>query len=75
MHGTPDRRAGDGAGLAGYADYDAALPAWPATAHAFCYGGTYHPDTIDELITKRRVGAIAIRRAAGKAAYAKRLNS
>ena len=40
-----------------------------------CYRGTYHPETIDELITKRRVGAIAIRRAAGKAAYAKRLNS
>lgn len=40
-----------------------------------CYGGTYHPETIDELIAKRRVGAIAIRRAAGKAAYAKRLNS
>ena len=40
-----------------------------------CYGGTYRPDTIDELFTKRRVAAIAIRRAAGKAAYAKRRNS
>ena len=36
------------------------------------YGGDYDPDNIDELITKRRVAAIAIRRAAGKAAYAKR---
>lgn len=36
------------------------------------YGGPYDPDDIDELITKRRVTAIAIRRAAGKAAYAKR---
>ena len=40
-----------------------------------CYGGAYQPNTIDELIAKRRVAAIAIRRAAGKAAYAKRLNS
>ena len=32
----------------------------------------YDPDTFDELITKRRVAAIAIRRATGKAAYAKR---
>ena len=37
--------------------------------------GTYYPETIDKLVTKRRVAAIAIRRAAGKAAYAKRLNS
>lgn len=36
------------------------------------HGGPYDPDNIDELITKRRVAAIAIRRAAGKAAYAKR---
>ena len=36
------------------------------------YGGSYDPANIDELITKRRVAAIAIRRAAGKAAYAKR---
>ena len=43
--------------------------------YAGCYGGTYHPETIDELVTKRRVAAIAIRRAAGKAAYAKRGNS
>ena len=35
-------------------------------------GRPYDPDTLDELITKRRVAAIAIRRAAGKAAYAKR---
>lgn len=36
------------------------------------YGGPYDPGDIDELITKRRVAGIAIRRAAGKAAYAKR---
>ena len=36
------------------------------------YGDPYDPDNIDELITKRRVAAIAIRRAAGKAASAKR---
>lgn len=36
------------------------------------YGGPYDHDDIDELITKRRVAAIAIRRAAGKASYAKR---
>ena len=35
-------------------------------------GRPYDPDTFDDLITKRRVAAIAIRRAAGKAAYAKR---
>jgi hypothetical protein len=35
-------------------------------------GGIFNPETIDELVTKRRVAAIAIRRAAGKAAYAKR---
>ena len=35
-------------------------------------GGLYDPDDIDELITKRRVAAIPIRRAAGKVAYAKR---
>lgn len=44
--------------------------------HDGCYGSTYYPDVIDELITKRRIAAIAIaiaiRRAAGKAAYAKR---
>lgn len=40
-----------------------------------CYGGAYQPDTIDELITKRRVAAIAIRRAASRAAYEKRRNS
>ncbi len=40
-----------------------------------CYDGSYNPDSIDELVTKRRVAAIAIRRAAGKAAYAKQLNS
>ncbi len=37
-----------------------------------CYSGIFDPETVDELITKRRVAAIAIRRAAGKAAYAKR---
>lgn len=42
---------------------------------AGCYGGTYQPDTIDELITKLRIGDIAKRRAAGKTAYATRLNS
>lgn len=36
------------------------------------YGGPCDPANIGELITKRRVAAIAIRRAAGKAAYAKR---
>jgi hypothetical protein len=40
-----------------------------------CYGGTYDPATIDLLFTQRRVAAIAIRRAAGKAGYAKRQNS
>ena len=39
------------------------------------YDGTFNPETIDELVTKRRVAAIAIPRAAGKAAYVKRLNS
>lgn len=39
-----------------------------------CYGGAYDPNTID-LLTKRRVAAIAVRRAAGKAGYAKRLAS
>lgn len=43
--------------------------------YAGCYGGTYNPETIDELITKLRFGDIAKRRAAGKTAYAKRLNS
>ena len=43
--------------------------------YAGCYGGTYHPETIDELVTKRRVAAITNRRAAGQAAYAKQLNS
>lgn len=42
--------------------------------YAGCYGGTYNPETIDELITELRIGDIAKRRAAGKAAYAKRLN-
>ena len=37
-----------------------------------CCGGIFNPETIDEFVTKRRVAAIAIRRAAGKAAYAKR---
>ena len=36
------------------------------------YGAPYDPDNIDELITERRVAAIATRRAAGRAAYAKR---
>jgi hypothetical protein len=40
-----------------------------------CYGGTYDPDTIDDLLTRRRIAAIAIRRAAGKAVHAKRRNS
>lgn len=43
--------------------------------YAGSYGGTYNPDTFDELITKLRIGDIAKRRAAGKAAYAKRLKS
>ena len=54
----------------GHPDH-AGLTEW----YAGCYGGTYQPETIDELITKRRVAAIAIRRAAGKAAYATRRNS
>jgi len=36
------------------------------------YGGRFDPDDIDESITKRRVGMIAVRRAAGKASWAKR---
>lgn len=36
------------------------------------YYGAYDPETIDELVTRRRVAATAIRRAAGKASYAKR---
>lgn len=36
------------------------------------YGGPYDPTDIEKLVTTRRVAAIAIRRAAGKAAYAKR---
>lgn len=40
-----------------------------------CHGGTYDPETIDDLFTRRRVAAIAIRRAARKAAYAKRRDS
>jgi len=36
------------------------------------YGGRFDPDGIDELITGRRVGMIAIRRAAGRASWAKR---
>ncbi len=36
------------------------------------YGAQYNPDEIDEKIIKRRVASIALRRAAGKAAYAKR---
>ena len=46
----------------------AELTAW----YDECFGGIFNPETIDELVTKRRVAAIAIRRAAGKAAYAKR---
>lgn len=37
-----------------------------------CCGVIFDPETIDELITKRRVSAIAIRRATGKDAYVKR---
>ena len=35
------------------------------------YDGNFDPKTIDEPLAKRRVGVIAIRRSAGKAAYAK----
>lgn len=37
------------------------------------YDGAFDPVTLDELVTKRRVAAIAIRRSAGKAAFAKRM--
>jgi Plasmid pRiA4b ORF-3-like protein len=43
--------------------------------YAGCYGCTYAPHIIDKLVTKLHIGVIAKRRAAGKAAYAKRLNS
>lgn len=43
--------------------------------YAQCYGATYDPHTIDELVTKLRIGSIAKRRAAGKVAYEKRPNS
>lgn len=49
----------------------AELTEWYANSH----GGKYQPSTIDELVTKLRIGDIAKRRAAGKAAYAKRVNS
>jgi len=35
------------------------------------HGGTFQPDDIDELATRRAVGAIANRRHAGKDAYEK----
>ena len=37
-----------------------------------CCGEMFNPEIIDELIVKRRVASIAIRCAAGEAAYAKR---
>jgi len=40
--------------------------------HRDCYGKTFDPDVVDEFEAKRRIGAIAKRRAAGKASRAKR---
>ena len=42
--------------------------------YAESYGGAYNPETIDKRDAALRIGNIAKRRAAGKAAYAKRLN-
>lgn len=40
--------------------------------HQDCYGKSFDPDKIDELAAKLRIGDIAKRRAAGKAAQAKK---
>jgi len=40
--------------------------------HHGCYGHAFDPDTIDELDAKLAIGAIAKRRAAGKASQAKK---
>ncbi len=40
--------------------------------HQDCYGKSFDPETIDELAAKLRIGDIAKRRAAGKAAQAKK---
>lgn len=40
--------------------------------HHGCYGRAFDPDTIDELDAKLAIGAIAKRRAAGKASQAKK---
>jgi len=40
--------------------------------HRGCYGHAFDPDTIDELDAKLAIGAIAKRRAAGKASQAKK---
>ncbi len=40
--------------------------------HQACYGEPFEPDTIDELDAKLRIGAIAKRRAAGKASQGKK---
>lgn len=40
--------------------------------HQGCYGKVFNPDEIDERDAKLRIGAIAKRRAAGKAAQAKK---
>lgn len=40
--------------------------------HQGCYGQPFDPDKFDELQAKLRIGDIAKRRAAGKAAYAKK---
>ena len=40
--------------------------------HHGCYGHPFDPDTTDELDAKLAIGAIAKRRAAGKASQAKK---
>jgi hypothetical protein len=47
----------------------------PTLPYDECYGGTYDPDTLDDFLIKRRVAAVAIGGAAGKAAHAKRRDS
>lgn len=40
--------------------------------HTECYGDAFDPERFDELIVKLRIGGVAKRHAAGKAAFAKR---